>query len=160
MNGYKGYRASDASENPDRGEVVLSLKTVQRMLPLVQRIMDDFLGSQRALVRLHPEEEMLDRRKRTLDWPGRQRRYRLKEEIANAENGLLAARDELDVLGVVLLDPESGRVGFPTMVNNRKAFFCWHPGEDGLNSWHFEEETQCRPIPPAWLKEISVTASS
>jgi hypothetical protein len=160
MNGYKGYRASDASENPDRGEVVLSLKTVQKMLPLVQRIVDDLLDSQRALVRLQPEEEMLDRRKRTLDWPGRQRRYRLKEEIARVENGLLAARDELEVLGVVLLDGEAGRVGFPTMVNNRRAFFSWHAGEDGLHSWHFEEETECRPIPPAWLKEISVTAST
>ena len=160
MNGYKGFRASDASENPDRGEVVLSLKTVQKMLPLVQRIVEDLLDGQRTLVRLHPEEEMLDRRKRTLDWPGRQRRYRLKEEIAQIENGLLAARDELELLGVVLLDAESGRVGFPTMVNNRKAFFSWQPGENGLHSWHFEEETQCRPIPPAWLKEIGVTAST
>ena len=160
MNGYKGYRAQGASENPDRGEVVLSLKTVQRMLPLVQRIMDDFLSGQKALVRLQPEERVLDRRKRTLDWPGRQRRYLLKEEIAVLENDLLGARDELEVLGVVLLEPESGRVGFPTMVNNRRAFFSWQPSEDGLHSWHFEEETQCRPIPPAWLKEISVTASS
>jgi hypothetical protein len=160
MNGYKGYRASDASENPDRGEVVLSLKTVQKMLPLVARIVDDLLDGQRALVRLHPEAEILDRRKRTLDWPSRQRRYRLKEEIAHIENGLLAARDELEMLGVVLLDPESGRVGFPTIVNNRKAFFSWQQGENGLHSWHFEEETQCRPIPPAWLKEITVTAST
>ena len=36
MNGYKGYQASDASENPERGEVVLSLQTVQRMLALVR----------------------------------------------------------------------------------------------------------------------------
>jgi hypothetical protein len=158
MNGYKGYRASDASENPDRGEVALSLGTVQRMLPLVQRIVEDFLNSQKALARLHPEEEMLDRRKRTLDWPGRQRRYRLKEEVADAEARMLAAREELEILGVVVLEAELGRVGFPTMVNNRKAFFSWHPGEDGLYSWHFEEETVCRPIPPAWLKEVGMTA--
>jgi hypothetical protein len=160
MNGYKGYRASDASENPDRGEIVLNLKTVQRMLPLVQRILDDFLCSQKALVRLLPEEQILDRQKRMLDWPGRQRRYRLKDEVAQAESGMLGAREELESLGVVLLDTDLGRVGFPTMVNNRKAFFSWQPGEDGLHSWHFEEETQCRPIPPTWLKEISVTADT
>jgi hypothetical protein len=160
MNGYKGYRASGASENPDRGEFVLSLKTVQRMLPLVQRILEDFLCSQKALERLLPEEDVLDRQKRSLDWPGRQRRYRLKDEVARAESGMLGAREELEALGIVLLDPVLGRVGFPTMVNNRKAFFSWQPGEDGLHSWHFEEETSCRPIPPAWLKEITMTAST
>jgi hypothetical protein len=160
MYGSKGYRASDASEQPERGEVVLSLQTVQRMLPLVQRIVEDFLGNQKALVRLQPQEEILDRKKRTLDWPGRQQRYRLKEEVARAENGQAAACEELGELGVVLLDADLGRVGFPTMVNNRKAFFSWKPGEDGLNSWHFAEETSCRPIPPAWFKEISMSAKN
>lgn len=158
MNGSKGYRASDAGEKPERGEVVLSLKTVQRMLPLVQRIVEDFLDNQKTLCRLQPEEEMLDRRKRTLDWPGRQRRYRLKDEIAKVDCTIAAALAELEELGVVLLDGEIGRVGFPTMVNNRKAFFSWQPGEDGLHSWHFAEESVCRPIPSAWLKEISMIA--
>jgi hypothetical protein len=160
MKGHKDYRASDASENPDRGEVVLSLETVQRMLPLVQRIVDDFLVSQQVRLRLEPEEQLLDRRKRTLDWPGRQRRYRLKDEVAHAEGRMAAAVEELEMLGVVLLDGEIGRVGFPTMVNNRRAFFSWQPGEDGLRSWHFEGETQCRPIPPAWMKEVTVPANS
>jgi hypothetical protein len=157
MNGYRGYQASDAGEKPS--EIVLNLKTVQRMLPLVQRIVEDVRDCQLDLARLQPEEEMLDRKKRTLDWPGRQRRYRLKDEVANAENRLFAAHAELEELGVVLLDLDSGRVGFPTVVNNRKAFFSWQLGEDGLHSWHFEEETQCRPIPPAWLQEISMATS-
>jgi hypothetical protein len=160
MHGSKGYRASDASERPDRDEIVLSLKTVQKMLPLVQRIVEDFLDSQRDLRRLHPEEEILDSKKRTLDWSGRKRRYCLKEEVARAENGLVAAREELEALGVLILDDERGRVGFPTMVNNRNAYFCWQPGEDGLHSWHFAEETQCRPIPPAWLKEIAMSPAN
>lgn len=158
MNGSKGYRASDAGEKPERGEVVLSLKTVQRMLPLVQRIVEDFLNNQKTLCHLQPEEELLDRQKRTLDWPGRQRRYRLKDEIARADSGIANALAELEELGVALLDGEIGRVGFPTMVNNRKAFFSWQPGEDGLHSWHFAEESVCRPIPTAWLKEISMIA--
>jgi hypothetical protein len=160
MNGSKGYRASDAGEKPERGEVVLSLRTVQRMLPLVARIVDDFLNNQKILGRLLPEEEMLDRKRRTLAWPERQRRYQLKEEVVRAETGLMGAREELDELGVLMLDSHLGRVGFPTMVNNRKAYFSWQPGEDGLHSWHFAEETQCRPIPPAWLKEISMSAKN
>jgi hypothetical protein len=158
MNGSMGYRASDAGET-DRGEVVLSLKTVQKMLPLVGRIVEDFLCHQQALSRLQPEEALLDRKKRTLDWPARQRRYSLKDELNGAENGMLDAREELNLLGVVLLDADVGRVGFPTMVNNRKAYFSWQAGETNLSSWHFVGESQCRPIPPAWLKEISLTAA-
>jgi hypothetical protein len=160
MSGSRGYRASDASERSDRSEVVLSLNVVQRMLPLVRHIVEDILVLQESLVGLRPEEDRLDRQRRTLDWPARQRRYRLKEEVALIENKLLSARQELEDLGVVLLDAEMGRVGFPTMVNNRRAFFSWQPSEDGLHSWHFAEESLCRPIPPAWMKEISMSAAT
>jgi len=156
MKGSKGNRAPDAFENPERSQVVLSLTTVYKMLPLVRRILDDILNCQKNLIRLHPEERRLDRQRRTLDWPSRQRRYQLKDEIAAVENSLTDAKEELQSLGVVLLDDDSGRVGFPTMVNNRRAFFSWQKGEEGLNSWHFAEEESCRPIPPAWLKEISL----
>jgi hypothetical protein len=157
MNGSKGNRAPNASDQPERGEIILSLTTVQKMLPLVRRIVDDILAGQKTLVRLQPEEDRLDRQKRTLAWPERQRRYRLKEEVAGAEQDLQDAREELDGLGVVLLDGATGRVGFPTMVNNRAAYFSWQPGEEGLHSWHFAEEEACRPIPPGWLKEISLS---
>ncbi len=157
MNGSKGYQASDASEKP---EVVLSLRMVQRMLPLVQRIVDDILTRQRNLSRLLPEESRLDRERRQLDWPARQRRYRLKEEVAGVEHDLQGAKDELGELGVTLLDCERGRVGFPTMVNNRRAYFSWQPGDESLHSWHFAEECTCRPIPQAWLREISLSNKS
>src|SRR5262249_586597 len=52
-----------------RGEVILSLSTVQRMLPLIQRIVEDILLNQKALDRLAPEQNQLDRQRRTLAWP-------------------------------------------------------------------------------------------
>ena len=160
MNGSMGYQASDAGESTARRDVVLSLKTVARMIPLVQGILEDLLKHHRALVQLQPEEERLDRQRRTLDWPGRQRRYRIKEEIAVTERDLNKAREELDELGLVVLDYEVGRVGFPTKVNNRPAFFSWQLGEDGLHSWHFAEETTCRPIPSAWYKELQTATKN
>lgn len=159
MHGSKGYQASDAGEKPDRDEVVLNLKTVQKMLPLVRRIVDDYVNCQQALARLEPEVEILDYKRRTLAWPARQRRYRLKEDVAQAESGLAAAREELELLGLVLLDTQIARIGFPTLVNNRRAYFSWEPGDDGLHSWHFADEAQCRSIPPAWLEEIALSAS-
>ena len=155
MSGSKGFRTPDASDKPERGEVNLNLKTVQRMLPLVQRIVDDILASKKAVLQLQPLEQSLDRQRRELTWPERQRRYQIKDEITQADSSLQDAISELRELGVVLLDSDQGRVGFPTLVNNRRAYFSWHPGEEGLHSWQFADEDLTRPIPTAWLKEIS-----
>jgi hypothetical protein len=131
MNNSQGDRAIRAGEAPP---VVLSLSTVKKMLPLVERIISDIQTRQHAFHRLQPEHTRLERQRRNLDWPQRQRRYQLQDEIATAERGLGEAKDELAALGVALLDAETARVGFPTMVNNRRAYFSWRAGEDGLHS--------------------------
>jgi hypothetical protein len=159
MSASKGFRAPDASDKPERMETNLSLKTVQRMLPLVQRIVDDILNSRKVLTRLQPEEAALDRKKTYLAWPERQRRYAIKEEVASADLIMQDALTELRDLGLVLLDSDFGRVGFPTVVNNRRAYFSWQAGEDGLHSWQFADEDTVRPIPMAWLKELSFSGS-
>jgi hypothetical protein len=144
--------ASGAPEKPGRRGRVLTLLTAQRMLPLVQRIVADILSRQASLDLLQPEQDRLDRNKRALSWPQRQRRYQVRDEVLTAERDLEAALLELQELAVVLLDPATGRVGFPTVVNDKAAFFSWQPGEAGIQGWHFAQETKCRPIPPAWTK--------
>ncbi|MBI3821610.1 MAG: DUF2203 family protein [Planctomycetes bacterium] len=160
MSGSRSYPTSDASESPERGEVVLSLKTVHKMLPLVQQIAQDIVDSHAAMSRLHPEEERLDRDRHSLDWPGRQRRYEIKEDLARADKSLEVAHAELRDLGVNVLDDLLGRVGFPTLVNNRRAYFSWVLGEDGLHTWRFADEDVDRPIPVSWLKELAFAAKS
>jgi hypothetical protein len=154
MSGSRSYPTSDASE-PESGEVVLSLKTVQKMLPLVRHIATDIIASHQAMVRLQPEEERLDRQRRSLDWPGRHRRYEVKEELAKSEKELEIALNELRELGLVLLHETAARIGFPTMVNNRRAYFTYQPTEEKLENWQFADEDVQRPIPATWLKEIS-----
>ncbi len=154
MSGFRSYPTSDASESPERSEVILNLKTVQKMLPLVQQIAQDIVVNHRAIERLQPEEERLDRQRRDLDWPKRQRRYEVKEELAKAEKELEIAAAELRDLGLGVLSELDGRIGFPTMVNNRRAFFSWHPGDDSIQTWRFADEDVDRPIPPTWLKEL------
>ena len=61
---------------------------------------------------------------------------------------------ELQELGVELLDPAVGRVGFPTVVNDRPAFFSWRLGEEVLEHWHFVGETIRRAIPTAWTADV------
>ena len=159
MSGSRSFSTPDASETPERSEAVLSLKTVQKMLPLVKRIVEDILANHRAVLRLYPEADRLDRQRHQLDWPGRQRRYQIKEELARADQSLQANVAELHELGLVLLDESLGQIGFPTLVNNRKAYFSWHSGEETLNTWQFADEDVQRPIPASWLKElVSVNA--
>src|SRR6266852_5748555 len=104
MSGSRSYPTSDASESPERNEVVLNLKTVQKMLPLVQQIAQDIMARHGAIERLQPEEECLDRQRHSLDWPRRQRRYEVKEELAKAAKELEIATAELRDLGLSVLN--------------------------------------------------------
>lgn len=159
MNGSKGNAAFNASEMPERRDIVLNLNTANRMLPLVQRVAGDIVANQRIIDKLQPEQDRLDRHKLDLVWLERQRRYQVHEEITVAEKRLRAAIEELCELGLSLEEPQTGRIGFPTMVNDRRAFFCWQPGDDTLRSWHFAEETSCRPIPQSWWKVTEASLS-
>jgi hypothetical protein len=152
MNGSTENRASGASEKPGRNDNVLTLGAAAAMLPLVGRIAADVVRHRQCLDRLRPEMDCLDRERRTLDWPQRQRRYQLQEELAVVEAELRRAVAELEGLGVALLHPASGLVGFPTVVNNRRAYFSWQPGEEGLTFWQFAGDPVRRAVPAAWAK--------
>src|SRR5688572_13472048 len=137
MNGSTGNAASNAPERPERRDTVMNLTTARRMLPLVERVIRDILEQQKMIDHLQPEQERLDRHRRDLVWQERQRRYQVRDEVTAAEIHLRGALDELQTLGLSLLDADHGRVGFPTLVNDRRAFFSWQPGEEGIRSWHF-----------------------
>jgi hypothetical protein len=158
MSGSKENATSGAPDK--RGEVILNLSTVQRMLPLVEKIVQDILASQKSVEVLTPEQDRLSRQKRTLDWPQRQRRYQIDDELQAHDRQFQDAVLELQGLGVELLEGEIGRDGFPTLVNNRRSYFSWKPGDEGLKFWHFAEEDNRRPIPASWLQEIQQAAKN
>jgi hypothetical protein len=122
------------------------------MLPLVGHIAGDIVRHHERLARLRPEQAVLDGRRQTLDWPGRARRYQLQEEIAAVQTDLGKACAELEGLGLVLLHGPSGLIGFPTIVNDRRAFFSWRPGEEGPGYWNFAGDDVRHPVPAAWTK--------
>lgn len=150
MNGFTGHQASDASETSGHNGLVLTWAAAQSMLPLVRQIVADILRHGERLASLRPEKGRLDRARLSLAWPERRRRYQLTEEIGHAEAALSAARAEMDGLGLALIDADLGQVGFPTIVNNRRAYFSWRPGDDDLGYWHFNEGTQRRRVPESW----------
>ena len=80
-----------------------------------------------------------------LAWPDRARHYRLQEETADAEKELQDATAELEVLGLSLLHGPTALIGFPTVVNDRPAYFSWRPGEEKLAFWNYADDLVRRP---------------
>jgi hypothetical protein len=152
MSGFTDRRAPGASEKPGGPGTVLTWGAGRAMLPLVGRIASDLAEQEARLSRLRMEKEGLDARRHSLDWPGRSRRYELEREIAQAEAELARFRAELDGLGIALLDPASGLVGFPTIVNDQPAYFSWRPGEETLAFWNFAGDAERRPVPEHWTQ--------
>jgi hypothetical protein len=152
MSGSNETRASEAFEKRGSHDHVLSWVAADRMLPLVQRVVADVIDCQKRLSLMHPEKDRLDRHRTDLSWPERARRYQLDEEIAAGEQTMRSACSELDGLGVTLLDIEAGQIGFPTLVNKRRAFFSWLPGEETLSFWRYADDEERRPIPASWTK--------
>jgi hypothetical protein len=151
--------ASSAPEKPERKEVVLTLTTARNMLPLMRMIVGDYLAAQQTIYRMQPEHDRLVRHRTDLSWPERSRRYYLQDELATQESNVKAALGELEELGVALLDPDLGWVGFPTIVNKRKAYFVWRPGESSLRHWQYIGEGTLRPIPASWDEATENTLS-
>jgi hypothetical protein len=132
--------------------MVFTWGTARAMLPLAERIVADLVRLHARLEELRPETELLERRRLTLAWPERARRYQLLEEQAAVEKERQAVRGELSGLGVKVLHEASGLIGFATIVNEREAFFSWRPGEEGLEFWNFVGDPVRRPVPEAWTK--------
>lgn len=146
----KPDRAAGARGKSRRKMQPVDLPTVRRMLPLVQRIVSDLVQDHKELNRYTFEQEGLDRDKRDLTWPERERRYAVQGEVARLQTRLEDEQRELDQLGAILFGSADGRVGFPTVVNGKPAFFSWQLGEDAVNFWHFDGESTRRPIPSNW----------
>jgi hypothetical protein len=152
MSGSNETRASEAFEKRGSHDRVLTWAAANRMIPLIRRVVADLIDCQQRLALMHPEKDRLDRHRNDLSWPERSRRYQLDEEIATGERTLRSAFTELDGLGVAVLDVETGRVGFPTMVNKRRAYFSWLPGEETLSFWQYADDDERRSIPATWTK--------
>lgn len=143
-------RASQSSGKSRKKDVTLDLPTTRQMLPLVKSIVADIVGTKQRLTKLVPEQETLERNRRSLGWAERQRRYSITEEIVQAERNLTGAVSELDALGLTLVNDVMGQVDFPTRINGRPAAFSWQLGEEGVAHWRYMGELQRRPIPSDW----------
>ena len=61
-------------------------------------------------------------------WPGRER--------AEAAVTVSLAFESLEELDVLVRDIERGIVDFPTLMDGREVYLCWHVGEPAIVHWH------------------------
>ncbi|MFQ3592092.1 MAG: DUF2203 family protein [Gemmataceae bacterium] len=152
MSGFTENRTPNASDFAGAPARLLTWQAAKAMLPLVGRIADDLLTVTKRLEARRIERACLDdESRRGLSWPQRRRRYLLDEEIEYALNELRQLYQELDLLGVEVLLPENGLVGFPTLVNQRRAYFSWKPGETDLLFWQYAGDLTRREVPADWI---------
>jgi hypothetical protein len=60
--------------------------------------------------------------------------------VQEAERELDAVVAELGEAGVVVRDPDSGLVDFPSVRDGEPVFLCWQLGEDDVSWWHGPDE--------------------
>lgn len=152
MPGPKENLTSGASPKKDRRGTPQTLTICRKMLPLVRQIADDLATVQQQLADLKPEADQLNEWRQFLTWAQRSRRYQLLDEQRKLEKRLKETTAELRGLGLAYIDPVAGRIGFPTIVNGKRAFFSWQRGEEGIHFWSFPDEKRRRAIPASWFE--------
>jgi hypothetical protein len=58
------------------------------------------------------------------------------KEFLEASQEAGRATAEIDALGIIVRDPETGLVDFPAERDDDEIFLCWRLGEDAVAWWH------------------------
>jgi hypothetical protein len=64
----------------------------------------------------------------------------LHDEVERAATGLAEILTEIDELGILVKDLDSGLVDFPSVRDGEKVLLCWRLGEDEVAFWHRLED--------------------
>ena len=72
------------------------------------------------------------------------------EGFAEAAAELRAAVDELQAIGVIVKDADSGLVDFPAERDGEPVLLCWQLGEPSVEFWHDHAEGFAGRKPVDW----------
>ncbi len=118
-----------------------SLEQANAMLPLLRLIVADISLGHRELTARRADLHSLIRGKAL------QQGKMHSEEVEETRQDLLADSqnlddyiEELESLGVILRSAQDGIVDFPTLIDDRLAFFVWKMGDQGITHWHLPNE--------------------
>ena len=108
-----------------------------RTLPLVRRIVEDVVASQRRWQETIAELDVVAAGART-DLPD-PRIVALEKQAQLITEELDAFQAELDSLGIQLKDRRIGLIDFPSELDGRRVLLCWRLGEPSVQFWHDED---------------------
>lgn len=122
-------------------------ESANRALPYVRAVVEDLVEatarskkSGRARRKPKGDEAAADDERRRAD-----------EEAARAKADCVRLLRELEAVGVVVKDSETGLIDFPGEIAGRRVLLCWRRGEDRVAHWHDLSSgfRGRRPIDPA-----------
>lgn len=128
----------------DRATKPVGIELANRMLPLVRRIATDL---QRQAHVVGDLKERLSQLRRHRKKSSRQSNSLYQDEVVQFEADLESAQEqlegytsEIEKLGLKVVDPTRGAIGFPSRLGGREVYLSWMPGEDEIGWWHEAEE--------------------
>ncbi|MFO0948164.1 MAG: DUF2203 family protein [Planctomycetota bacterium] len=139
------------------------LNEAKAMVPLVRHALQDLTGTYSTMLWYRRMVKSLDGCQMSADYSRRRQLHQARHELQVAEKRVQEVTEELEDLGVVILDPVTGMVGFPFFWSPnagskrvRRAMFllklCDAP-EKGINSWRFLGESVEHEVPSHWSHE-------
>jgi hypothetical protein len=109
-------------------ERVFGVAEAQALLPTLTKLLTDLQAAYRELMELVPSEgERI---------AGGNGSASAASALSAAERRYMTLLREVDALGVVVRDPESGLVDFAATHKGKAVYLCWRLGESTIGFWH------------------------
>lgn len=111
------------------------------LLPVLQPLVETMVAAKRGLDDARAERELADRRIAG-NGGGLQpaELAALAEEVGRRAEALASAIQEIQGLGVLVKDLDTGLVDFPALREGREVLLCWRLGERSVAHWHRPED--------------------
>lgn len=139
------------------------LSEAQAMVPLVRHILTDLARIYSGVHRMRRIVQTLDGCQRSSNYQCRRQIHQARADLATLEKELHIVTEELEDLGVAILDPVRGMVGFPFFWSPsvgskrvRRAMFLLKLCDDeakGICQWRFLGESTEHAVPSHWSQE-------
>lgn len=150
-----GFEESSRILHPVRTQrKVYDLPAARETLPLVSRVLDD--AARQSARFAHLKLRSKRHAQAVTDWESKKAIYRLRDEMESCSAELRCLTEELEDLGIELLDAVRGAAGYPTIVNGSLAYLVYVRDETDIKHWRYRDQPKLRPIPPSWYHEVPV----
>ena len=115
-----------------------TLEEARDLLPRVQSLLEEALESKSSYQDAEAWTNHFIRRVMTLGGVVVDRAPFQHNRDMQARSGerLKSALEEVQGLGILIKDLDSGLIDFPTLYRDKEVYLCWRLGEDNIEFWH------------------------